>query len=208
MNGNDTQKRTLILASASPRRLEILKKHGITPLVRPSESDEILPACADQMSIDEKVVYLAAQKGQAVHAAMKASGALTAMTPPPVILAADTVVYKDGIIGKPADEADAVAILTRLCDTVHAVYSGVSILETETGAVTNLWDVTRVYFKDYSEEEILRYIRQEQPFDKSGSYAIKSSWSRNVARTEGDIENVMGLPWYRIAPLMANFGIV
>jgi septum formation protein len=87
------------------------------------------------------------------------------------------------------------------------VYSGVYVLDAGTGITASFCDVTKVYFNDYSQEEILRYVRQEQPFDKSGSYAIQSSWSRNVARAEGDIENVMGLPWSRLAPVLSKLGV-
>jgi septum formation protein len=192
------------LASASPRRLELLRKHGIFPVVRPSHSEEVLPEGAEQMSIEEKVVYLAEQKGRAVYEAWKKEREDRA----PLILSADTVIYKERIIGKPKDEADAVSILSFLRNTVHFVYSGVSLIDAEDGKATNLCDVTKVYFKNYSDEEILRYIREEAPYDKSGSYAIQSSWSANVAHVEGDIENVMGLPWYRLKPLFQKLEIL
>ena len=211
--------RPVILASGSPRRLSIMQEHGVEPIVRPSNSDEALPEGADEMTMEEKVMYIAAQKARDVyeewlaeregHATGAKGGAAPATETHadfPLILAADTVVYKDRIIGKPKDEADAVAILTELRNTFHFVYSGICIIDTKDGAETSLFDVTKVWFKDYPDEEICRYVGEEQPYDKSGSYGIQSSWGQNVERVEGDVENVMGLPWRIVAPVLSAPG--
>ncbi|MDR0356821.1 MAG: Maf family protein [Clostridiales Family XIII bacterium] len=190
----------IILASASPRRYEILKKHGVEAEIVPSGADERLPPELRNRPVREIVVYLARKKARAVYERLCANVACRAS----FILAADTVVYKDGIIGKPVDEADAFRILSSLRASSHLVITGVSLIKTADGKEENFFDVTEVFFKDYPDEEIYRYIREESPYDKSGSYAVQSSWSGNVDRVEGDIENVMGLPWYRLAPLLGE----
>jgi septum formation protein len=186
----------IILASASTRRLQILQQHGVTPVVVPSDVSETLPPAVAKLPIQEIVMYLAQIKAQAVYRQIKQQGSQTSAT----ILAADTVIYKDGtgIIGKPVDAADAFRILSLLRNTSHEVLTGVSLIDSQTGAERRLCDTTKVYFKDYPDEEIYRYIREEPPYDKSGSYGIQTSWSANVSHIEGDIENVMGLPWHRL----------
>jgi septum formation protein len=198
----------IILASASPRRYEILKKHGIVPMVMPSDIDESLTPEMEGCPVSEIVMYLAHQKARAVYGLLIGDGAShranDGVSNPAFILAADTVVYKDRIIGKPVDERDAFNILRSLRASSHQVITGVSLIDMSGGEETRLYDVTEVYFKNYSDEEIYRYIREEAPYDKSGSYAVQSSWSKNVDHVEGDVENVMGLPWYRIAPIIGR----
>jgi septum formation protein len=174
----------------------------MTPIVIPSDVDESLPPEMEGSAIEDVVMYLAHLKARAVYESLR-GGEFAA----PFILAADTVVYKDEMIGKPVDEADAFRILDSLRGSEHRVISGVSFIETADGAETQFFDTTRVHFKHYSDEEIYRYIRAESPYDKSGSYAIQSSWSKNVERVEGDVENVMGLPWYRVEALIASRNI-
>jgi septum formation protein len=182
---------TIILASASPRRREILAAHGVTPVVIPADADETLPDDLLQKPA-EAAMYLASLKARAVYETYHDSA-------PALILGADTIVYKDRIIGKPADEADAFAILSSLRDTQHSVITGVSLIDAATGAETVFYEETFVTFKDYPDEEIRRFVREEPPYDKSGSYAIQSSWSKNVAAIDGDVENVIGLPWAKIS---------
>jgi septum formation protein len=187
----------VILASVSPRRYEILKKHGIEPTVLPSDADEMLPPCMEDCGVAEIVSYLAHVKASAVYDSIQASNCDDT-----VILGADTVVYKDGVIGKPVDEADAFRILSLLRASSHSVFTGVSLIDLATGTETRFVDETKVHFKNYPDSEIYRFIREEPPYDKSGSYAIQSSWTKNVDRIEGDLENVIGLPWYRLEPLL------
>jgi septum formation protein len=231
---------SIILASGSPRRFEILKKHGIDPIVIPSDADETLPPEYETRSVEDIVKYLAHIKAGAVYDQLKDSGAAAIKTLIPdaaksaratettdiftdktlilgaaknaratettdiftnktLILGADTIVYKDGIIGKPKDEADAIRILSLLRNTAHLVITGVALIDLSTGEETQFAETTKVFFKDYSDEEIKRFIREEPPYDKSGSYAIQSSWTKNVDHIEGDLENVIGLPWPRLA---------
>ena len=212
----------LILASASARRKEILEAHGHSFVIIPSDANESLPDDAD-FTPEETTIYLAELKAQAVF-----SGLIPEDWPQGcIILAVDTIVYKDSIIGKPVDEADALRILRTLRNTTHQVISGVCILKTECRGGTNntecrdgnlppirflettetikFADTTTVRFGDYTDEEILAYIRENPPYDKSGSYAIQSSWGRHVIFIAGDIENVIGLPYPKIASYIKNF---
>jgi septum formation protein len=206
------------LASGSPRRSEILRKHGIDPVVIPSDADETLPVEYENRSVEDIVKYLAHIKAWTVYEQLKVSDPVAIKTRIPdtakssraiettdiftgktLILGADTIVYKDEIIGKPKDEADAIRILRLLCNAGHLVITGVALIDLSTGVETQFAETTKVFFKDYSDEEIKRFIREEPPYDKSGSYAIQSSWTKNVDHIEGDIENVIGLPWSRLA---------
>ena len=207
----------IVLASASPRRKEILENHSISPIIIPSEADETLPVHMEFKGVEEIVKYLAYTKAFAVFdflyvACNKISNYKNISKNPEVhkacelikagekviILGADTVVYKDRIIGKPRDEEDAFNILSTLRNSSHHVYTGVSLIDFNSEKEIKFYEDTLVHFKDYPDEEIRRFIREEPPYDKSGSYAIQSSWSKNVDRIEGDIENVIGLPWKKI----------
>ena len=181
----------IILASASPRRLEILAAHGVTPVVIPADVDETLP---DELlnKPAEATMFLASQKAQAVYRGLSSFE-------PATIIGADTIVFKDKIIGKPVDAEDAFSILSSLRGARHSVITGVSLIDVADGKETVFYDETIVTFKDYPDEEIRRFVREEPPYDKSGSYAIQSSWSKNVASVDGDIENVIGFPWAKIS---------
>ena len=184
----------IILASASPRRFDILAAHGITPTVIPADVDETLPGELLTKPA-EATMYLASLKALAVFELLEK----TEQVEPSVIIGADTIVFKDKIIGKPVDAEDAFSILSSLRNSKHSVITGVSLVDTMTGKETVFYDETIVTFKDYTDEEIRRFVREEPPYDKSGSYAIQSSWSKNVESVDGDIENVIGFPWTKIS---------
>jgi septum formation protein len=193
------------------RRKEILEAHGHDFFMIPSEIEEALPEDAD-FAPEELTIYLAEQKATAVFKTLRHEDWPNGCA----IIGVDTIVYKDKIIGKPVDEEDALAILRSLKNTSHEVISGVYIIHalplhvtrsatgppyTRMAAVEKekFADVTTVRFGDYTDEEILEYIRANPPYDKSGSYAIQSDWGRHVLEMEGDIENVIGLPYSRLA---------
>jgi len=191
----------LILASASLRRAEILEAHGIEHVVIPSEVDETLPP-GSRFTPEQTTIYLAELKAKAV---------LDILDPDDwpqgcYILGVDTIVYKDDIIGKPIDEADALRILRILRNTLHEVISGVClILAKPKGGKLEVMDkilfsdATTVCFSDYSDDEILAYVRANPPYDKSGSYAIQSEWGKHALKIDGDIENVIGLPYKKLS---------
>lgn len=213
----------IILASSSPRRKEILENHSISPIIIPSDAEEIVPSDIEVQGVAEIVKYLAYIKAFTVYNALLAacnenssnSGTkksselceaceLISTGERMIILGADTVVYKDTIIGKPIDEDDAFSILSALRNTSHHVYTGVCLIDFQRGESIKFYEDTLVYFKDYPDEEIRRFIREEPPYDKSGSYAIQSSWSKNVDRVEGDLENVIGLPWKKTEEYLSS----
>lgn len=182
----------IILASQSPRRLDILRAHGIEPLVMPTDTDESLP---EDITMEEAVMQLSALKAEA---SWKSEGVKPYIGTNSVIIAADTIVYKDELMGKPADREEAYAMLASIRNTVHYVATGVTLIYLEDGRKKSFCEVTKVFCKDYSDEDIYEYIDTDKPYDKAGSYAIQSSWGKHIDRIEGDYENVVGLPYNRI----------
>lgn len=187
-------KRRIILASGSPRRADILREHGIAFEVRAADVDEHLENGTDPASA---CMYLALKKALAVRETENAG----------LIIAADTVVVHGGrILGKPADEKDAFDTLKRLKNDVHSVMTGVAICDAESENTSVFCEKTRVFFSDYTEEDIRGYIATGEPADKAGSYAIQGGWSKFVKKIEGDYSNVVGLPWKRLAEELDKFG--
>jgi septum formation protein len=186
----------IILASGSPRRYEILKAHGVEPVVIPPEVDEVLPPDMDSDDPESVVKYLSRLKARDVLSRIISGlDRVDAAALPNKLLACDTLVYNEEIIGKPVDEADAFRILSSYRNKTHSVWSGVTLIDRSTGTEDTFAVCTYMTLGDYPDEEIWNYIRAEKPFDKSGAYAIQSSFGKNVTRREGDFENVIGLPW-------------
>ena len=181
----------IILASASPRRLEIMHRHGIDPVVMPQDTDESLP---EGIGMTEAVEMLASAKARACYDAVKDDPAYDGF----VIVGSDTIVWKDEIMGKPADKADAFRMLDKIRGTHHYVVTGVCLIDKSTGSESLLSDVTTVHCVNYSDEDIEDYISREEPYDKAGSYAIQGHFGRYIDHIDGDYENVVGLPFYRI----------
>ena len=215
----------IVLASASPRRIEMLEKKGFHAQVCPADIDEQLPF---DMTAETAVMYLSFAK--AGHVAARRRG---------LVIAADTIVVYDGeIIGKPADEAEAFEVLSRLRGKCHQVITGVCLIDTAGclidtagrgeaagagadgatvvdaaadvgGAILPaeavklcLYDVTDVYFGDYSDEELRAYVRTPEPYDKAGGYAIQETFGKYIDHIEGDLDNVIGFPLYRVLPYL------
>lgn len=179
-----------ILASGSLRRAEILRSNGISFCVVKPEVEESLYS---GMTPGQSVMFLAFKKAMAVRPAY----------PGETILAADTIVYKDEVIGKPQDEADAERILKKLRNTFHEVLTGVAVLHAGSGKKHIFYDRSLVYFKDYSDDCIRQYIKTEYIWDKAGGYALQGAAGELFAeRVEGDVSNVIGLPWYKVSRLL------
>ncbi len=198
----------IILASSSPRRIEMLRKNGIDPVVIPPCVDESLPA---DMDPKEAVMHLALKKAQHVESlagdglhALPDHGA-SSLKENSLIIAADTVVFLDRIIGKPADREDAYAILDHLRGKEHFVATGVAILKAGTDEKRVFCEITKVFFKDYCHDDILAYIQTPEPYDKAGGYAIQGAWGDRVDHIEGDYDNVVGFPWTRIKQELERF---
>ena len=205
----DTETQQIILASASPRRLEILRSHGVEPVVIVPEvnEEELVASLSSGLEPQELVQLLALEKARVVYELIcdDASDLPDSLvTQDAIILAADTIVCskKLGVLGKPADHADAVRMLLGLSNTAHEVITGVAAIELATGKRDSLADLTTVHFGEYGLLEIEEYLASEPPFDKAGSYAIQGMWGEQVSSVEGDLENVIGLPYYRLQELL------
>lgn len=177
----------IILASASPRRKELFKMMGISCTIDPSDIDEIIDA---DLSPDENVCSLAHQKATDV-----AKRRLNT-----IVIAADTIVVKDGfILGKPKSESEAVSMLRSLSGRHHYVYSGVSVLNVETDGTVDetvtFFEKTKVAFSTLDDTEINQYIATGSPMDKAGAYGIQDDYgSLFIKRIDGDYYNVVGFP--------------
>lgn len=191
----------LILASSSPRRIEMMKNAGIEPIILPSDTEETIPI---DLSLEQSVMYLALKKALQVEKQWqkKAEG----QRHPSVIIAADTIVYKEGMIGKPVDKLDAFNTLSLLRNASHFVATGVALISPGAPKRSVFYDVTEVFFKDYSDDEIRGYIATDEPWDKAGGYAIQGAWGKYISHIIGDYDNVIGFPWQKIrAELKSNW---
>lgn len=180
----------IILASSSPRRIEMMKNLGVEPVILPSKADETLPF---EMTLEQAVMFLALKKALSVEKSWLAEPVDHQV--PTVIIAADTIVYKNGMIGKPADKTEAENILTQLRNTGHSVATGVALIRPGSPKRTTFHDVTEVFFKDYSDNEIRQYLDTDEPWDKAGGYAIQGTWGKYITHIVGNYDNVIGFPW-------------
>lgn len=176
--------RRIVLASGSPRRIEMMKKNGYTPEIFPADIDESLP---DGIAMKEAVMFLALKKALWVEERLTG--------PTSIIIAADTVVYKDGILGKPVDKEDARRMLELIKNTDHYVATGVAIIDQETGIKKLFCDATRVFCKNYSPAELEAYLNTKEPYDKAGAYGIQGIFGKYIDHYEGAFDTVVGFPW-------------
>ena len=187
----------IILASGSPRRIEMMRACGIEPLIMPADIEENLPKVHGMC---ETVMFLALKKAQDV--ARRLSSLPDCLEKPEegsIIIAADTIVYKDGeIMGKPADRDDAYRMLDKLRKDFHYVVTGVSLLSYGRQLTRVFAEVTKVYFKDYPDSELEAYLDTDEAYDKAGAYAIQGYFAKHIDHIEGSYENVIGFPWERI----------
>lgn len=186
----------IILASASPRRRELLAQLGISFSVVPSNAEEaVLPG----ESPEEHVIRLSRDKAAEVAGREGQSGRW--------FIGSDTVVVRnDDILGKPADHEDARKMLLSLSGRSHRVVSGYAVFDKATGETISNAVVTRVFFKDLTSAEIEGYIASGEPFDKAGSYAIQGIGSFMVPRIEGSYTNVVGLPLCEVIAALEELG--
>lgn len=187
----------LILASASPRRAEILRNAGIPFETRITLLDElILPGELP----GDYVRRLALEKARAAADVRNDSGEC-------VFIGADTaVIAADEILGKPESDQDARRMLRLLSGTTHEVRSGLALLRCPGETERVVEEITRVSFAPLSDREIDAYIATGEPFDKAGGYGIQGIAGRYVTRIEGCYFNVMGLPLARLWSLLKEFG--
>ncbi len=191
----------IVLASASPRRREILTMLGIRFRAVVSGADEDVSGAA---SPAEYVLQAAKRKNEAVLARLNEEASIM---PDTLIIACDTVVVYNGIvIGKPPDEPHAILTLGMLSDSWHSVLSGLSVYYR--GRMAGTAARTEVKFRALSEAEILAYVESGEPMGKAGSYAIQQKGASFAERIEGDFYNVVGLPIAALLELLrSEFGI-
>lgn len=184
----------IILASASPRRRELLKLMGLDFTIRTASHDETMDSSAAPA---DEVARVSLLKAQAVCPACAEDD---------IIIAADTIVVCDSLVmGKPHSEQDAFSMLRRLSGRDHQVMTGLTVMQgknAETVTVT-----TTLHFRDLSDEEIRAYIATGEPKDKAGAYAVQGLAAMFVVKLDGDYYNVMGLPVCTLATMLRKRGI-
>jgi septum formation protein len=185
----------LVLASASPRRYDLLKQVGLDFEVIPADINEtIIPG----LSALEFVQNLSFEK--AVHIAKKLTGDF-------IVIGADTVVVKNVILGKPVDEKHAVKMLKLLQGDWHEVVTGITVYDTGSSKYIRNYEVTRVKMKDYKEDTIYSYIKTGEPLDKAGGYGIQGIGALLVERIEGCYFNLVGLPLVKLGSMLEELGL-
>lgn len=191
-------KTKLILASASPRRAEVLRNAGFVFEVRPANVDETpLP----QEPAEDYVCRVAKAKAHAVAEQARAAGEHA------IVIAADTTVVAEGqILGKPADAQDARRMLRLFSGKTHEVLTALAVINIPAGKEALHVETTRVEFLKMPEEEIERYIQTGEPFDKAGAYGIQGIAGRYATRIEGCYFNVLGLPLSRLWTTLQALG--
>ncbi|MEW6727333.1 Maf family protein [Desulforudis sp. 1088] len=183
----------LVLASASPRRRELLDGLGVSFKVVVADVDESLGFSKRPAPLVEEL-------------ALRKARAVAERTPEGLVIGADTVVVLRGkILGKPRDEAEARSMLRELEGTSHEVYTGVAVIDAATGKAAVSHERTVVHFRHLTEEEISTYAATGEPADKAGAYAIQGLGSLFVTRIEGCYTNVVGLPLVRLAEMCRIF---
>ena len=190
----------MILASASPRRKELLAQAGYDFTVEVSEAKEtVIPG-----SPGELVEHLSRIKAEAVAKTYIKNG--DSDDGEEMIIGADTIVVMDGkVLGKPEDDEDAFRMLRELSGRTHQVYTGVTLIYVEKGEVTrhtSFFECTDVTMRDLSEEEIRTYIASGEPADKAGAYGIQGKAAVFISGIRGDYYNVVGLPICRLTEMI------
>lgn len=190
----------LYLASASPRRHEILDKMCLPHTVFTAPADETLP---DGLSQNEAGEILAARKALAVKNALKEQGKFDSDT---LILAADTLVYLDDKpLGKPRDKEDALDMLLSLSGRAHTVCTGTCLIHGDRSISAS--EVSSVYMRAFSKEEAKAYVATGEPLDKAGAYGIQGIGSVLIDSIEGDFFSIMGLSPRTVCRLLETLGV-
>ncbi len=185
---------TLILASQSPRRRELLGQMGLTDFqIIPAQGDEFIPEHATPA---QAVESLSRQKAEEI----------AVQFPEAIVIGADTVVaLENRILGKPQDEKDAIQMLTALSGNSHTVYTGVTVCHGE--KILTAHEATVVHFRPLTSAEIAAYVATGEPMDKAGSYGIQGRGGLLVDSIQGDYPNVVGLPICLLGQMLGQFGV-
>ncbi len=202
---------TLILASASPRRRDLIGKLGLPVIIRPANIDEegiearFRDPARSGGALTQLAPLLAEMKARAIMDALLAEGQAD---PSVIIIGADTtVLFADDVLGKPRDAAQARAMLTRLRGQSHTVVTGLAAaILVPGGRVLTRAVATPVTMRAFSDEEMLAYIASGDPFDKAGSYAVQHPQFQPVERIAGCATSVIGLPLCALAEMLTELG--
>jgi septum formation protein len=185
--------RSIILASSSPRRKELLEGLNLQFITHPSDEDESVP---DGTKPADMVEILSLRKAKSVATHYDEG----------LVIGSDTIVVcDDEILGKPADEKDAARMLSTIQGRSHFVYTGVAIVDAATGESQVAHSKTEVFVKPLDADTIRRYIQTGEPRDKAGSYAIQGLGATLVERINGDYFTVVGLPVGLLAEMLGRF---
>jgi len=186
----------LVLASASPRRIELLQIIGLDVLVIPSGISE---SPYDGETPETRVIRLSREK----------AGSVSREHPHDWVLGADTIVVIDReILGKPETEDEARMMLTKLSNREHTVFTGYTISREAEETVISDVVTSRVHFKDISDEEIAWYIKTDEPYDKAGGYAVQGRGAFFIRAIHGSYTNVMGLPLCEVVDVLHRVGAI
>jgi len=189
-------KKKIILASASPRRRELLKHLGLTFEVIPSKIEEDVKYGEEPC---EHVLRLARLKAQEIARDQDSA----------VIIGADTIVVLGGeILGKPKDEEEAFAMLSQMSGRVHRVFTGFCVLDASDGSEYSEAVESKVRFKHLTPEEIRGYIKTGEPMDKAGAYAVQGRGSYMIKEIQGSYTNVVGLPLCELVEVLSRVKVI
>ena len=193
--GSMYKTKKIILASASPRRKEILEKTGLKFMVDASDYEEDLSL---RMPARRLARYLSCEKAKAIANRYKNA----------IIIAADTIIcLDDKVFGKPRNESDAKRMLNIMNGRSHYVITGFTVIDTGEGQSVSRSIVTKVYFKKITRKWIEEYVSTGEPLDKAGAYAIQGLGAAIVKKIEGDYNNVVGLPIDALMKALRKFGV-
>lgn len=186
-------KTQVILASASPRRAELLRQAGIEPEIVPSQVTEVITSAEPEAVVKE----LSAQKAEDTAGHFMGQDA--------VVIGADTVVSAEGqILGKPKDREDACRMIRMLAGKEHQVYTGVTLISCRDGRRYTFAEKTEVSVYPMTEEEIGEYVDTKESMDKAGAYGIQGYFAAYIYKICGDYNNVVGLPLGRVCRELKN----
>jgi septum formation protein len=182
----------IILASGSPRRIELLGQFNIEFEVVPSKINEVTRI---HETPEQIVMGLALEKANVV----------AAEHPDAVVIASDTIVFKNTVLGKPGSRFEAKKMLQALNGNVHEVYTGIALVQGSNNMRVVDFEKTTVTFNDLTEEQIENYLNTDEPLDKAGAYGIQGIGALLVKKIDGDYFNVMGLPLSKLSQLLSKY---
>ena len=191
-------KRKIILASASPRRIKLLKQIGLKfTVVKPSLDEDLVIRKFKKSGIKNLVKLLSLGKALWVYLNKPLDGN-------EIIVGFDTAIEcRKKIIGKPKSTKDALRIILSLSNKEHKVYTGIGIIDLKKKTITTDSEATKVYFRKISKQEAKAYIKTKEPLDKAGAYAIQGKGKKFIRRISGDYFNVVGLPLKRFLSIIS-----